>query len=223
MYQYFYLIPIYYEQIKGLSSIDTGLGVLGFGIWIGIISLIAGFLSDRYSPVPVLFIGVVVYLFSSYLFTTLDYYTPFIEAVIKTMPFGIAMGLFFAPITTLIMQNAKDKVEQAITSMDYVRFIGGSFGTAIATNNMMYFKDKEFDGMVILQNRDLVEEVLKKLFFLIGDKAKAFFLKIEEFFSFAYGFKYVWINAAIWGVIGAGFVFLLLLIDIKNYVLKEKR
>ena len=216
MYQYFYLIPIYYEQIKGLSSIDTGLGVLGFGIWIGIVSLVAGFLSDRYSPVPVLFVGVIVYLISSYLFTTLNYYTPFIEAVIKTMPFGIAMGLFFAPITTLVMQNAGEKIEQAITTMDYVRFIGGSFGTAIATNNIIFYKNKEFDGMVILQNRDLVEEVLNRLYFLVGDIVKPMFLKIEEFFSFNYGFKYVWINAGFWGVVGAFLVFMLLILSFKD-------
>ena len=217
MYQYFYLVPIYYEQIKALSSIDTGLGVLGFGIWIGIVSLIAGFLSDKYSPIPVLFIGAIVYLYSSYLFTTLDYYTPFFEAVIKTMPFGIAMGLFFAPITTLVMQHAGKKIEQAITTMDYVRFIGGSFGTAIATNNIIFYKDKEFDSMVILQNRDLVEELLHKLYYLLSDKAKAFFLKIEEFFSFCYGFKYVWMNAGFWGVVGASFVFMLLIIHLKGY------
>ena len=221
MYQYFYLVPIFYEQIKGLSSIQTGLGVLGFGIWIGIVSLIAGFLSDKFSPVPVLFAGAVVYLFSSYLFTTLNYYTPFVEAVIKTMPFGIAMGLFFAPITTLVMQNAGKKIEQAITTMDYVRFIGGSFGTALATNNIIFYKNKEFDGMVVLQNRDLVEEILHKLSFLAGERAKAIFMHIEEFFSFNYGFKYVWMDAGFWGVVGASFVFALLIIKLlslrKNY------
>ncbi len=216
MYQYFYLLPIFYEQIKGLTSIETGLGVLGFGIWIGIISLVGGFLSDKYSPVPVLFVGTLIYLFSSYLFTTLNYYTPFIEAVIKTMPFGISMGLFFAPITTLIMQNAGKKIEQAITTMDYVRFIGGSFGTAIATNNMIFYKNKEFDGMVILQNRDLLEELLHKLFNLIGPASKALFLSIEEFFSFDYGFKYVWMDAAFWGVIGSIFVFALLMLKLVN-------
>ena len=220
MYQYFYLIPIFYEQIKGLSSIDTGLGVLGFGIWIGIVSLVAGFLSDKYSPIPVLFVGAVTYLFSSYLFMSLNYYTPFIEAVIKTMPFGIAMGLFFAPITTLVMQNAGKKIEQAITTMDYVRFIGGSFGTAIATNNMIFYKNKEFDGMVVLQNRNLIEELLHKLSFL-GDGAKALFMKVEEFFSFDYGFKYVWMDAGFWGVVGSGFVFLLLVFKLleqrRNY------
>jgi len=207
MYQYFYLIPIYYEQIKGLSSIQTGLGVFGFGIWIGVFSILSGALSDKFSPIPVLVVAVVVYLISSYLFTSLNYYTPFYEAVIKTMPFGMAMGMFFAPITTLVMQNAGEKLDQAITTMDYVRFIGGSFGTAIATNHLVFYKNKEFDGMVVLQNRDLLEEFLNKLHFYLGPAYEVVFRKIETFFSFDYGFKYVWINAALWGVLGSLFVF----------------
>ena len=208
MYQYFYLIPIYYEQIKHLSSIDTGLGVLGFGIWIGIVSLIAGVLSDKFSPIPILIVGGVVYLVSSYLFSTLNYYTPFFEAVLKSMPFGIAMGLFFAPITTMVMKNAENKIEQAITSMDYVRFIGGSFGTAIATNNLIFYKNKEFDGMSMLQNRDLTEIVVQKLGIV--------FMKIEEFFSFNYGFKYVWLDAGFWGVVGSLFIFSLVFVKDKE-------
>jgi len=35
MFQYFYLVPYFYEHIKGLSSSDAGIGVLGFGVWIG--------------------------------------------------------------------------------------------------------------------------------------------------------------------------------------------
>ena len=216
MYQYFYLVPIFYEQLKGLSSIQTGLGVLGFGVWIGMFSMIAGILSDKFSPVPVLIAGAIIYLFSSYLFTTINYYTPFYEAVIKTMPFGISMGMFFAPITTLVMQNAGKKIEQAITTMDYVRFIGGSFGTAIATNHIMFYTNKEFDGMVILQNRDLLEEFLYKLHFYLGDSSIVIFRNIEKFFSFDYGFKYVWLNAGLWGLLGSAFVFGLLLIRRKN-------
>ena len=212
MYQYFYLIPLYYEHIKGLSSIQTGLGVLGFGIWIGVFSLVAGFLSDKLSPIPVLMIGGVIYLISSFLlFPTLNYYTPFYEAVLKTMPFGIAMGLFFAPITVLVMNNSNGKIEQAIMTMDYVRFIGGSFGTAIATNNLVYFSNKEFDGMVTLQNfhivNDFINSFANKFNFLI---AKEIFKKVEEFMSYDYGFKYVWLDAGFWGLVGVIFVFMLL-------------
>jgi len=212
MYQYFYLIPLFYEHIKGLSSIQTGLGVLGFGIWIGVFSLIAGFLSDRFSPIPVLIAGAVIYLISSFLlFPTINYYTPFYEAVLKTMPFGISMGLFFAPITVLVMNNSSGKIEQGIMTMDYVRFIGGSFGTAIATNNLVYFSNKEFDGMVTLQNYALLSEKIMVFEKILGFSAKEAFRKIEEFMSANYAFKYVWLDAAFWGLVGSVFVFMLLL------------
>ena len=216
MYQYFYLIPIFYEQIKHLSSIDTGLGVLGFGMWIGVFSIIAGILSDKFSPIPVLFVGVIIYLFSSYLFTTINYYTPFSEIVLKTMPFGIAMGMFFAPVTTLVMNNSSGNIEQAITTMDYVRFIGGSFGTAIATNNVMFYKNEEFDGMVVLQNNALLEQFLSNLYVDFGIATNEIFRNVEEFFAFEYGFKSVWINAGLWGLFGSLFVFGLILLRRNN-------
>ncbi|WP_236620003.1 DHA2 family efflux MFS transporter permease subunit [Lebetimonas sp. JS138] len=147
MYQYFYLIPVFYEHIKGLSSIQSGLGVLGFGIWIGIVSIIAGNVSDKIGPIPVLVAAAIIYLITSfYLFPPINYYMSFSEAVIRTMPFGISMGMFFAPVTVLIMNAAKNKGEQAIVVMDYVRFVGGSFGTAIATNSMFYYQAKEYEG-----------------------------------------------------------------------------
>jgi len=216
MFQYFYLIPIFYEQIKGLSSIDTGLGVLGFGIWIGLFSIIAGILSDKFSPIPVLAVGATMYLLSAYLISTINYYTPFYEAVLKTMPFGIAMGMFFAPITALVMKNAGKKIEQAISTMTYVRFVGASFGTAIATNNIVFYKNQEFHAMVVLQNRNIVEEFLQKLHFYLGMAGNEVFRMIEQFFSFDYGFKYVWLNAGFWGVVGSFFVFALLFVRRKN-------
>jgi len=211
MYQYFYLIPMFYEHIKGLSSIQTGLGVLGFGIWIGVFSLIAGALSDKFSPIPVLIVGAIIYLISSFvLFPSINYYTPFYEAVLKTMPFGIAMGLFFAPITVLVMNNSNGKIEQAIMTMDYVRFIGGSFGTAIATNNLMFYSNKEFDGMSIFQNYHVTRDFVLGLEKFFGDAGIEIFRNLKEFMSANYGFKYVWLDAGFWGLVGSVFVFALL-------------
>jgi len=213
MYQYFYLIPMYYEHIKGLSSIQTGLGVLGFGIWIGVFSMIAGALSDKFSPIPVLITGAVIYLISSFvLFPSLNYYTPFWEAVLKTMPFGIAMGLFFAPITVLVMNNSNGKIEQGIMTMDYVRFIGGSFGTAIATNNLVFYSNKEFDGMVSIQNYHIVSDFVSGLENYFGKAGIEIFRILESFMSADYGYKYVWLDAGFWGLVGSLFVFMLLLV-----------
>ncbi len=211
MYQYFYLIPIYYEKLKGLSSIQTGLGVLGFGAWIGVFSIVAGILSDKFSPLYVLLAGVLLYLLSAFfLFPTLNYYTPFHEAVLKTMPFGIAMGMFFAPITTLILVNSKNN-EQAIAVMDYVRFVGGSFGTAIATNNLYFYSDREFLGMNEMQNYQSVDSFLNAMSQKFGIISKVIFGDLEKFMSFNYGFKYVWLDAAFWGAVGSMFIFMLFL------------
>jgi DHA2 family multidrug resistance protein len=203
MYQYFYLIPIYYEQLKGFSSIQTGLGVLGFGIWIGVFSILAGGLSDRFSPVPILFFSALLYLFTTaFLFPTLNYYTPFYEAVIKTAPLGVVMGLFFAPITLMVMKSSGEKVEQGVMMMDYVRFIGGSFGTAIATNNLHYFTNKEFQGIATLQNWELTGQLLHHLMEKWGEKGVALWAKFQELMAFNYAFKWVWLDAFYWGVIG---------------------
>jgi len=211
MYQYFYLIPIYYEQLKGLPSIQTGYGVLGFGIWIGVFSIIAGALSDKISPIPVLVTAGLLYIFTTYfLFPTLNYYTPFWEAVVKTAPFGVAMGLFFAPITLMVMENSGGRVEQGVMVMDYVRFIGGSFGTAIATNNLIYYKEEAFEGITTLQNRELTLQLLFQLeHFFGGERGKAIFYRVQEFFAFNYGFKNVWLDAMAWGFLGSLFIFAL--------------
>ncbi|WP_024790836.1 MULTISPECIES: DHA2 family efflux MFS transporter permease subunit [unclassified Lebetimonas] len=222
MYQYFYMIPVFYEHIKGLSSIQAGLGVLGFGIWIGIVSIVAGNVSDKTGPIPVLTVAVIIYLITSfYLFPPINYYMSFSEAVLRTMPFGISMGMFFAPVTVLIMNAAKNKGEQAIVVMDYVRFVGGSFGTAIATNSMFFYQAKEYDGIVTLQNYSMVSDLLEKLRYAFGVAGDVLLRDLQEFMAMNYGFKYVWLNAAFWGLLGSVFVFLLPIA--KRWVIRNEK
>jgi len=208
MYQLFYLIPIFYEKLKGLDAMQAGIGVFGFGIFIGISGIIAGILSDKLSPIPVLVTAGFIYIFTIlFLFPTLNYYTPFHMAIIKTIPFGIALGMFFAPITTLIMQKAGNLRNQAVMIMDYIRFVGGSFGTAIATNEIMFNQQKEFQSLNILQNRNLTEQFINNLGYPKIEVMRHF----EQFFALNYGFHSVWIIAGLWGVLGSSFIFMLLL------------
>ncbi len=212
MFQYFYLVPYFYEHIKGLSSSDAGIGVLGFGVWIGFFSLIAGKLVDKFSPKFVLTIGGVLYLISGLLlFPTINYYTPFYEAVIKTMLFGMALGMFFAPVTVLVLNNAGRFKEQSIIITDYARFVGAGFGTAIATNDLVYSASAQFNGMNNLQNYTLVSGIVKHLEVIYGKAGSAIFGAYENFMSSNYGYKYVWFHAAFFGVAGVALIFMLLL------------
>jgi len=214
MYQYFYLLPVYYEHIKMLPTLDAGIAVFAFAVFIGFFAPLAGIMSDKFGAKKVLLLSTVIYLFTSYfLMPKLNYYTPLSSAMLLTVPFGIAMGLFFAPATVLLLQNApKEKGELAIVLMDYVRFVGGSFGTALATNNMEYFKNQTFLHIQESQNPEIISGYLqdiKNLFGVSYDSAKAMFLNYETFISYNYGFKEVFYSAASWGVVGAVFVALL--------------
>ncbi len=225
MYQYFYLLPIYYEHIKMLPTLDAGIAVFAFAIFIGVFSPIAGILADKIGAKNTVAIAAGFYVVTSILFLPhLNYYTPMHQAMLLTIPFGIGMGLFFAPVTVMVLQNApSQKGELAIVLMDYFRFVGGSFGTALATNNMEYFKNMHFLRMEELQNWEYLNYYLHKLQTLSGmsiDKIKAVFGNYETFMGYNYGFYNTFMHAGYWGVVGSIFV-ILLFVNFKKSKVKQ--
>ncbi len=214
MYQYFYLLPVYYEHIKMLPTLDAGIAVFAFAVFIGIFSPLAGILSDKIGAKKTVLIASFFYVTTSFVFLpTLNYYTPMTKAMLLTIPFGIGMGLFFAPVTVMILQNApRHKGELAIVLMDYFRFVGGSFGTALATNNIEYFKNMHFLRMQELQYHEYLNSFLDKMstgFSASLEKTKAIFGSYEAFMSYNYGFYNTFMHAGYWGILGSVFVLLL--------------
>ncbi len=234
MYQIFYLIPLYFEKLKGLSTLDTGLHILGFALFIAIFSPIAGFLSDKIGEKNVLYITSVLYIFSSIvILPKLDYFTPKLQAAIMLIPLGISMGMFFAPITTLALRHLKEKVALGTGLLHYSRFIGGSFGTAIATNNLYKFSYEQFDGINNMQDPSYIEMFKYKLETLLSlnvdkiraDKmADALIYKIQYLYAFNWAVQDTFFVAGLFGILGAMPILLFLFTDIKNifiFVLKR--
>ncbi|WP_457605553.1 DHA2 family efflux MFS transporter permease subunit [Nitratifractor sp.] len=221
MYQYFYLLPVYYEHIKMLPTLDAGIAVFAFAVFIGLFSPLAGILADKIGAKRTVAIAAAFYVVTSILFLPrLNYYTPLHQAMLLTIPFGIGMGLFFAPVTVMVLQNAPGhKGELAIVLMDYFRFVGGSFGTALATNNMEYFKNLQFLRMEELQNTEYLGWFLDKMHQSLGlplEQIKAIFGNYEAFMSYNYGFYNTFMHAGYWGIFGSLFVVLLFVNFRKN-------
>jgi len=175
---------------------------------------LAGILSDKIGAKNTVAIATLFYVSTSiWLLPQLNYYTPLHQAMLLTIPFGIGMGLFFAPVTVMVLQNAPGhKGELAIVLMDYFRFVGGSFGTALATNNMEYFKNMHFLRMEELQNIQYLEWFLDKMRDLSDmsmSQIKSIFGNYEAFMGYNYGFYNTFMHAGYWGVLGAFFVVLL--------------
>ncbi len=156
MYQVFYLLPLYYEHLRFLSTFDTGLHLLPLATMVGLFSIISGALSDKIGPEKVLIASGVVLSVGAWLFLpSLNYYTPKWKSCLLTVPYGIGMGMFFAPVTTLALKELGDRTNLGVSLMHYIRFVGGSFGTALATNSLERNIVFHYDETCAIQSRSL--------------------------------------------------------------------
>ncbi len=227
MYQTFYLIPLYFEHLKGLSTLNTGIHILGFAVFIAIFSPIAGILSDKIGEKNVLYITAVIYILSSlFILPKLDYFTPKFEAALMLIPLGISMGMFFAPITTLALRNLGDKTSLGTGLLHYSRFIGGSFGTAIATNNLYRYSNEHFEGINNIQDLKYLNLMYQKFSHIFGtltdiEKSKKLSLvliyKIQSLYSLMWAFQDTFFIAGLFGIIGVLPLLIFVYIDIKRF------
>ncbi|MBW1644750.1 MAG: DHA2 family efflux MFS transporter permease subunit [Deltaproteobacteria bacterium] len=153
MYQGFYLLPLYYEKLRLITTFQTGLHLMPMAFCIGVCSILSGLLSDRIGPERVLVGTTVIYLWGVYfIMPQLNYYTPKLHTIFITLPFGVGLGLFFAPVTTMALEKLGEQTNLGVSLLHYIRFVGGSFGTALATNTLQRKFAFHYDETCALQN-----------------------------------------------------------------------
>ena len=215
MYALFYAIPLYFEFLKGLSTFTTGILLLPFALSIAFFSVVAGAMSDRWSAGGTLFIAILVYLGSIFLFMRhYDLYTPKGEASLELSLMGVGMGLFFAPVTVIALRGLEDKTILVISLLDYIRFIGGSFGTAIATNILKGNSSFHYDEISALQSENYhfvvgrieslaqffvntsytLEEAIVKAYYSVG--------ALQMRLSYSYAFQDLFVWSGIFAIVG---------------------
>ena len=223
MYALFYAIPLYFEYLKGLSTFTTGLLLLPFAFSIAVFSVVAGALSDRWSAGGTLFIAIVVYLGSIYFFMRhYDLYTPKSSASFELAVMGMGMGLFFAPVTVIALRGLEEKTILVISLLDYIRFIGGSFGTAIATNILKGNSSFHYDEISTLQSinytdvreriESLVEHFLSTSASLEEALIKAYYAvgSLQGKISLSYAFQDLFVWSGVFAVMGLAPLLLLI-------------
>ncbi len=152
MYQVFYLLPLYYEKLRFMSTFQTGLHLMPMAICIAVFSIMSGLLSDKIGPAKVLIATSVVYLWGVYfILPHLNYYTPKLRTILMTLPYGVGIGMFFAPVTTMALEKLGEQTNLGVSLMHYIRFVGGSFGTALATNTLQKKLAFHYDEICALQ------------------------------------------------------------------------
>ncbi|MCZ8516443.1 DHA2 family efflux MFS transporter permease subunit [Paenibacillus filicis] len=128
------LLPIYLQNLRGFTPLDSGLLMLPGAIVMMIMSPVSGILFDRVGPRPLAVIGMIITVVTTFEFTrlTLDSSYGFILILYMIRFFG--MSLLMMPIMTAGMNQLPPHLSKHGTAMsNALRQISGSIGTSLIT------------------------------------------------------------------------------------------
>lgn len=127
-----FLLPLYLQNSLGYTALQAGAVFLPVGILQGIMSPIAGIVSDKLNPKIPAVIGIVLLAISLYLNSFLSLATEHDQIMISLYIRGIGLGLLFTPLSTIALSEIpRAKMAQASGLFNVIRQVGGSFGVAI--------------------------------------------------------------------------------------------
>jgi EmrB/QacA subfamily drug resistance transporter len=127
----FFFLALYMQNIKGYSPLEAGVRFLPSTAVIILVGPIAGRLTDRIGPRPLMTLGLLVVAGSMFWQGHLTPDTSYGFLVGAFVLMGLGMGLVMSPMSTAAMnavEHTKAGVASGILSMS--RMVGGTFGVA---------------------------------------------------------------------------------------------
>lgn len=131
------LLPVYLQNIRDFTPIQSGLLLLPGAIMMGIMSPISGALFDRVGARPLAIIGLLVMIFTTWEFgnLSLDDSLLYIGTLYTIRSFGISLVMM--PIMTEALNSVPIELSaHATATFNTLRQIAGSLGTAVLVTIM---------------------------------------------------------------------------------------
>ena len=127
-----FLLPIYYQVVRGQTALTAGLLMAPQGIGAAMVMPLAGKFTDRYGAGRVVPAGLVVAALGTVAYTQLGAHTSFAFLAVSLFVRGIGFGFVMMPAISAAYQSlAGPQVPRASTAINIVQRIGGSIGTAL--------------------------------------------------------------------------------------------
>ena len=129
-------LPIYFQSIRGASTLDSGLMYLPTAIPFAISIFSAGFLTSYIGYwTPLMAIGTLLLALGGGLLSTLQLYSLANEWVTYQVLFGIGAGLLFQQTYTAVQTILDDKlVATALVCLSFTQELGGIVALAVSQN-----------------------------------------------------------------------------------------
>ncbi len=132
MFSQFFFLTLYLQNVLHYSPLQTGLRFLPSTVLIIIAGPIAGRLSDRIGPRPLMTLGLLVVAGALFIQSGITPHTGYGLLLPGFVLMGIGMGLVMSPMSTAAM-NSVDRTKAGVASgtLSMSRMVGGTFGVAV--------------------------------------------------------------------------------------------
>ena len=126
------LVPLYYQQVRGLSVIDTGLLNGPQGIGALVIMPIAGRLTERFGGGPIALLGVSLLAISTLPLVFVTATTSILLISLVLVLRGLSIGLCFMPAMTAAFASLRPhQLSDATPQINVLMRLGGAIGTTV--------------------------------------------------------------------------------------------
>jgi EmrB/QacA subfamily drug resistance transporter len=126
------LLPLYWQNIRGESVIDTGLLMAPQGLGAALSMPLAGKLTDRYGGGPLALIGIGITAVLTIPFGLIGAHTSIVYLSIAMFIRGTGIGFGFMPTMTAAFASLdRSELSDATPQLNVLQRVGGSLGTAI--------------------------------------------------------------------------------------------
>lgn len=154
MYGALFLLPIYIQNVRGYSPMQSGMISLPSAIITGIMMPISGRIFDKYGAKWITIIGTIILASASFALSKLSLDTAYVSIVIIMMFRGLGMGMAMMPAQTSGMNSVPKNLTSRATALNStVRQISGSIGIALLTTVLQ--KRESFHAVRYAENINL--------------------------------------------------------------------
>ncbi|MDM7882881.1 DHA2 family efflux MFS transporter permease subunit [Staphylococcus borealis] len=210
------LLPIYLQNLRGFSALDSGLLLLPGSLVMGILGPITGKLLDTIGLKPLALFGIAVMTYGTWELTKLNMDTPYLHIMSIYVIRSFGMAFVMMPLMTAAINALPPRlISHGNAFLNTMRQLAGSIGTAIlvtvmttqTTNHVGAFAD-ELD-----KTNPMIQDHVRQMAAQYGGQSEA----LQAILKYVNQLAYIeGINDAFWIATGLAFLAFVLSLFLKG-------
>jgi EmrB/QacA subfamily drug resistance transporter len=126
------LLPLYWQEVRHMSVVDTGLLTAPQGLGMALVLPLSGRLTDRVGGGPPALFGVILTTLATVPFGLIGAHTPVLWLSIAMLIRGMGIGFAFMPAMSAAFASlGRSELANATPQLNVLQRVGGSIGTAV--------------------------------------------------------------------------------------------